>query len=519
MCANKIKLKPAIESDVYYIIDLGSGDAAKGSIIQSLIMNLQGTPQQVGLVLKVCGGGSHGVLSPDGVKVNFTQWGCGSFLKVPTFLTSRYVMQPEKLVQEAMGLSDVGIRNPFELLWIDPMCLCATFYDAVYTKLMALVTQNDSKSYTTTLGSGVGQAYLRSTFDTDAYTLYAKDLLDREIVEQKLRKKRELTLKNLGSIMPIFRDEEDEAEYKMWYNKLVSEDHFMEDLDDVCQAGEYISQRLVELDRLMHSINGSSIVEQSHGVLADADVGLGSTSLLKTLPECFDQTLYEAGVGPGQIKHYGIHRAYEFRHGYGPMPTKVPDLEKTYLSSKAKQRRWRGDISCGDLDLVQLQYAINCCGGDNYFDGLIITCFDSIYQNYNYWPICQEYLLNRDEQAKLYDQGYRKILYHMGEDLTADVFKKVQPLRGQYYFFCEQKDWISTEGMNEIMLDKELAKRAKNCKPLTQRQSNMKFRNRDVLFDTASGILSAAGIALPLVALSYGSSADRKIWHLEESVL
>jgi hypothetical protein len=71
--------------------------------------------------------------------------------------------------------------------------------------------------------------------------------------------------------------------------------------------------------------DGVAVVECSHGVLTDAETGLKPhVSAIRTLPKFTTEMLRSAGYN-GEIINYAVHRAYEIRHGAGPMPTYDPE--------------------------------------------------------------------------------------------------------------------------------------------------------------------------------------------------
>ncbi len=73
---------------VYVVTDLGPGDGGKGGIVHALSRQLH-----TDIVIKRGGAqGSHGVRTSFGEGFNFSQWGCGTFNSIPTFLSEQMVI-------------------------------------------------------------------------------------------------------------------------------------------------------------------------------------------------------------------------------------------------------------------------------------------------------------------------------------------------------------------------------------------------------------------------------------------
>jgi adenylosuccinate synthase len=139
------------------------------------------------------------------------------------------------------------------------------------------------------------------------------------------------------------------------------------------------------------SREGVAVVESSHGILTDHFHGFHPhTSAIRTLPGFTHDMLRNAGFD-GQIVNIGVTRAYQIRHGAGPMPTADPTMAESLLPGSNKdENRYQGKVRVGALDFMLLRYAIEVCGGPTAFDGLAISWFDQIQAN-GIWNICKSY--------------------------------------------------------------------------------------------------------------------------------
>jgi len=162
--------------------------------------------------------------------------------------------------------------------------------------------------------------------------------------------------------------------------------------------------------------DGTAIVESTHGVLTDAEMGLKPhVSAIRTLPIFANKMLRNAGYD-GEIINYAVHRAYETRHGAGPMPTYDPEFTARMLpGSRKDENRWQGAVRAGPLDLNLMRYALDV-SKEIQFDGLALTWFDQILANDRTWPVCFRYKNRRkgDESITEYLKHAEPLVCNFG---------------------------------------------------------------------------------------------------------
>ncbi|MCA9309142.1 adenylosuccinate synthetase [Candidatus Saccharibacteria bacterium] len=369
---------------VYVVTDLGVGDGGKGGVVHRVA-----TMQRAHTIIKRGGAqGSHGVRTSRGETFAFSQWGCATFEGIPTHLSNQMVVSPEGLLNEADALRyDGGIYDPFSMLSVDEEALCATPFDGIASRIKELALGDTPRG---TVGSGVGQAYRRYRVDPSSAIL-VRDLRGSEL-RDKLAFNRLLVQNELQYIIEYEYDPEDRATLAEEV-RLLYDDGF---LDYVVERFEQAAQlaRIVPHDYLAGAIlgqEGVAVVETSHGVLSDREVGFHPhTSALRTLPR-FTQGIFDECGYDGQVVNLGITRAYGIRHGAGPMPTDDPNMAEQLLPGSHKdENRYQGRVRVGALDLVLLRYALAACGGAAAYDGLAITWFDQLVENGS-WPVCHRY--------------------------------------------------------------------------------------------------------------------------------
>ena len=363
---------------VYSVTDLGPGDGGKGGFVHALACRLKPN-----YIVKEGGAqGSHGVRSSRGESFNFAQWGCGTFEGIPTYLSERIVITPHGLINEAKALERLGIYNPWAMLYCHPNCLCASPYHQVWSQNYELSL---GKHQHGTIGTGVGKAY-RDRKDDSA--LFARELTNKAAIKRKLSKSRE-------KIFALFADfdydslsAEDSAIFRKNMALLLDDEAFDNIVDEFYNVG--IRLQFLLLENILND-DGILVSERSHGVLTDAESALKPhVSALRTLP-VFSEKMYRDAGFDEKIINLGVHRAYEIRHGAGPLPSRDDKLREKMLPGSHKDtNRWQGEVRVGAFDVRLLDYAVKSCGGAKTFDGLALSWFDQILLQ-GRWDFCTDY--------------------------------------------------------------------------------------------------------------------------------
>lgn len=378
--------------------------------------------KDVSVIIKRGGAqGSHGVRTSYGDRFNFSQWGCGAFNGVPTFCSEQLVLSPTALDKEANALRHLGIYDPYMMLSVDPACICATPFHMIASQLEELRRGNDPRG---TIGTGVGEAYRMSNALGQDFTIRASELTSRGAVTAKLQRQLEYYREKYADY-PEDNGIQSDRNYISENLNLLHDDDFLPFIIDLfVNVGGKI--RLAELSKILR-LDGTAIVECSHGVLTDAETGLvPHVSAIRTLPKFTHEMLRSAGYA-GEIVNLAVHRAYEIRHGAGPMPTYDPEFTMRMLPGSHKdENRWQGIVRAGALDLNLMQYAINNCE-ETPFDGLCLTWADQILKTNRIWPVCTSY-----ENSPAEGEPYTDFLKHAEPEIIEHKFKK--PISGSELF-------------------------------------------------------------------------------------
>ena len=366
---------------IYVVTDLGPGDGGKGGVVHALSCKIDAS-----VIIKRGGAqGSHGVCTSYGDSFNFSQWGCGTFEGVPTFLSEQMVIMPVGLENESEALKRLGIYDPYTLLSVDPLCICATPLHKISSRLEELKLGKNPRG---TIGTGVGRAYRMKDELGEDFTIYAHELKSRDKILKKLQRQLDYYREKYANFS---KDDSCTSDIKLIAENLdlLYDNDFLPYIVDVFEnVGRKI--RLKNLSEILN-LEGNAVVECSHGVLTDAEMGFKPhVSAIRTLPEFTFEMLRDAGYN-GDISNLAVHRAYEIRHGAGPMPTYDAEFTSRMLPGSHKdENRWQGIVRAGPLDLNFLRYALDATR-ETPFDGLCLTWFDQILATGRIWPICFNY--------------------------------------------------------------------------------------------------------------------------------
>lgn len=388
------------KKQIYNVFDLGPGDGGKGGVVHKLSCY-----HNAHTIIKVGGAqGSHGVTSGR-FSFAFSQWGCGTFEGVNTHITSRMVISPEGLLNESDALRYVGVINPFDLLTIDELAICATPYHGIVSRLKELSLKNHPRG---TIGTGVGQAYRDAHKEPDL-TITAQDLKGEKL-RSKLSKVRDYQISVvdklietcggfLGADRLAVQQELDLLKDDEFLNYCISKFELSGKSANIVNH-DYMNERILTKD-------GVAIVESSHGILTDNVYGFHPhVSAIRTLPWFTVNMLRKF---TGDIHNVGVHRAYTIRHGAGPMPTEDQNMNDELLPGSSKdENRYQGKVRVGPLDFVLLKYAIDVCGGQQNIDSLAITWFDQVAKA-GVWKVCDRYEAQTTNKEYFRDSGSIKI--------------------------------------------------------------------------------------------------------------
>lgn len=319
------------------VVDLGYGDAGKGTIVDWLCAT-----RPVDTVIRFNGGAqaAHNVVTPDGRHHTFAQFGSGTLHGVRTHLSRFMMVDPLALAAEAAHLAEVGVPAPFELLTVDRRALLTTPWHRAANRAREAARGADRHG---SCGMGVGE--------TAAFALAHPDLAVRAgdtefpaVLVRKLGAVRDALAAELGPLdaPPVA----DVAEAFRWFGSAV---------------------RLVSSSR--QALSGSCVFEGAQGVLLDEWRGWHPYTTWSTTTFDNAETLL-AENGDDDALRLGVVRTYTTRHGTGPLVTEDTQLTAVLPERHNGHGPWQGAWRAGHFDAVAHRYAVEVCGG---VDALAVT--------------------------------------------------------------------------------------------------------------------------------------------------
>ena len=316
------------------VIGLGFGDEGKGSFVDWLVYKSKKSP----LVIRFSGGqqAAHSVYHKDKNHI-FSNLGSGSLRGSPTYWSKFCTMDPVGLYKEINILKEKNI-NP--IIYIDGDSPVTTPYDKYHN------SNNDKDLSHGTCGVGVGSTLNR---EEKYYSLTFSDLYNYDILSFKLNG------------------------IKYFYNNIdIDIDDFIEKCYKITQMSNVILTYGIPNN---YRYTDDIIFEGSQGLLLDQHYGFfpnvartntGTKNILEFINE---------------FEVYLITRAYQTRHGNGPMTN-----ENIYFDIKTDDKeinidnKYQGKFRRSMLDLSLLKYGMN---KDKYIretsnKNLVITCLDHL---------------------------------------------------------------------------------------------------------------------------------------------
>lgn len=323
------------------VIGLGFGDEGKGRVVDWL-----SSTANPDLVVRFSGGhqAAHNVMIDEQTSHIFSSFGSGTLRNIPTYYSYFCTVDPVGVLNEYDVLRSKGIEP---LLMIDAKCPIVTPLD----KKFNLIRDNRKKHGT--CGVGFGTTLQR---EEQRYSLLYEDLFNPTVFKIKL--------------------DMIENYYNSTCHNLWDKSGFIKD----CKYFINMGFPVIDENRRKSILHKNCIFEGSQGLLLDQDIGFfphvtrSNTDLTNAIK------LKDSILGFNNAELYLVTRAYQTRHGNGPMTNKtnpVPDNPYEINEDTGPQGNFRKSM----LDVDLLKYGIEKSGIFNQIKGninLVITCMDVI---------------------------------------------------------------------------------------------------------------------------------------------
>lgn len=352
-------------ANVILTVDLGFGDAGKGSIVDYLTR-----AHTAHTVVRYNGGAQagHRVVAPDGREHVFAQFGAGALAGAATFLSRYMLLEPLAMLEEERHLRALGLADPLSVVAIDRRALLITPFARALNRLRELARGAARHG---SCGIGVGETVdLALSYPGQAPR--AGDLLDAATLAAKLEFLRARAHERLAALRPALPDSPVVAAELELLSDPELIDWLLEEYIGFARRVSLVGPE--HLSRLLGR-GGTIVFEGAQGVLLDEWRGFHPhTTWSTTTLENVDRLLAEAGFG-GRARRIGITRAYATRHGAGPLVSERPELTAALPDPCNSNHPWQSGFRVGWLDLVLLRYARAVAGP---LDELAVTCLDRL---------------------------------------------------------------------------------------------------------------------------------------------
>lgn len=322
------------------VIGLGFGDEGKGRVVSYLCHNSIQENNKKPLVTRFCGGhqAGHKVVTKSATTHVFSNFGSGTLQDCPTYWSKYCTVDPIGIYNELEVLISKNIKPK---LYIDAKCPVTTPYEKTFNKIIDGYTQHG------TCGVGFGQTLQR---EEDFYSILFEDLYYPSILRMKVD-----LLKKYYDVHP------NENEVNTFF--------------EIC---ELIKKYVIKNTKMPY--NSDIIFEGSQGLLLDQHYGLfphvtrSNTGITNIID------MY------GNVSElYLVTRAYQTRHGNGPMTNENLNIEIPHNPVEENfNDGFQGKFRKTILDIDLLRYALTkdpqIKNHPNKY--LVITCLDVIKDRY-----------------------------------------------------------------------------------------------------------------------------------------
>jgi adenylosuccinate synthase len=396
------------------VVDLGYGDAGKGTVVDWLCSSRGGWApdggEPVHTVVRFNGGAQagHNVVTADGRHHTYAQFGSGTFSPgVRTHLSRFMLVDPLALAAEAGHLAALGVPDALARLTVDRDALLTTPYHRAANQARELARGQDRHG---SCGMGIGET-ARYALSDPGDAPRAGDCEAPRTLARKLVLLRDRLAAELGPLgVPADAGAPDAgAPGGIVPGGIVPADGVPADgvpaVADLCAAYQAFAAAVPltgsgYLATVLHQ--GRVVFEGAQGVLLDEWRGFHPyTTWSTTTFGNAEALLAEAGETAVRL---GVVRSYLTRHGPGPFVTEDPTWELPEPHNRHGQ--WQGVFRTGHFDAVALRYAVEVTGG---VDAVAVTHLDTVTDQ----PVrlCRRYRVDGRPVTRLVPGPERDLAY------------------------------------------------------------------------------------------------------------
>ncbi len=391
------------ERQALLVVDLGYGDAGKGSTVDYLTRL-----HHAHTIVRYNGGAqaAHNVVEDSGRHHTFAQFGSGTFHPGTRTHLSRFMLvNPLSMLKEEQHLESIGIDDAYQRTSIDAAALIITPYQQSVNRLQEIARASSRHG---SCGMGIGET-MSDFLQYGNQVLFAGDLLTRATIHNKLRFIRQAKRPLLEEIIHALpHTEEVIRELRTFSDPGV--------LEDCTDLFHYFAQQVKIVDErylgMLLKEPGTIIFEGAQGVLLDEWYGFHPyTTWSTTTFANADQLLKEQDYKEASTR-IGVLRGYATRHGAGPFVTEDTALTAALPDAhNSSDNPWQQTFRVGYFDLVATQYALKAAGR---VDCLAVTNLDRLAELPD-WKVCAAYRYQGETAEDLahYFEAEKETIHHI----------------------------------------------------------------------------------------------------------
>lgn len=351
------------------IVVIGSsfGDEGKGSVVHSM-------SDEHSLVVRFNGGAQAGhTVIHGGRRHVFSSFGSGSLRGARTHLSRFFVCHPLEFLSEYYSLESKGIQPQVS---VSPMCRVTTVADVMINHMLEIKRARGKEGSHGSVGVGFGETIERCLHPE--FCLGMKDLEARKLSPKLNHIKNEWVSLRMGQCE---LDPEEFPEQMRILRSLSTWNRFMDD----CIQFKACVRSLNDEDVFQKTDPSTWIFEGAQGLMLDEfsrffpHVTRSSTGL----------TNVRALVGEMPLDVYYVTRPYTTRHGNGPLPHEIPNLQNfpyTVVDHTNVPNEYQGTLRFSLLDVDLLEEFV---GKDRKLNqgsnSMVMTCLDQVENQHLYW--------------------------------------------------------------------------------------------------------------------------------------
>lgn len=312
------------------VIGANFGDESKGAMVDYFCSQFDSKDEVVNIRYNGGGQAGHTVVTPEGIRHVFKNFGAGTLAGAKTFLSKFFLVNP---------LSWQIERNTLPLLkdksvWVDPTATVTTHYDMILNRLIESSRKNRHGS----CGMGINETMRRNEA---GFSIQVKDLPDRDRLVGKLKAIRDEYLPQRFK----------ELSWDLDHLKEIDSPHHMDSFLD--SALQFTNFSIIKQPKNLVGMN--CVFEGAQGLLLDRDheffphVTNSKTGLPNILVLAKELRIDELDV-------IYVSRTYLTRHGAGPLPGEQANLK--YEDNTNNPNDWQGTLRFAPLNYELLRKTI-----------------------------------------------------------------------------------------------------------------------------------------------------------------